>query len=142
MQIIQPFLKSTIIEKLVEIIIFFSFSRLKPNLAKCEIVVIGALKGFRVAVCCKRCTDLCNKAINILVTDLSCNSKIKESFNFLKIVSNSQCVLKLWRFWNLTRKGWTVVFNSLAMSKIDFQPLAPDSSHIIRALEANETSFV
>ena len=41
-------------------------------------MVIGALKGFRLAVCRKRCTDLCNKAIDILVTDLSCNSKIKE----------------------------------------------------------------
>ena len=71
---------------------FFLFSGLKPNLIKCEIAGIGALKGVQVAVCGMKCIDLCNKAINILGTYFSHNSRIKEECNFLKIVSN---VLKL-----------------------------------------------
>ena len=77
------------IENLVKIFnIFPLFSRLKPNLAKCEIAGIGALKGVQMAVCGMRCIDLCNEAIKILGTYFSYNSRTKEECNFLKIVSN------------------------------------------------------
>ena len=60
------------IENLVEIFNTFSlFSGLKPNLTKCEIAGIGALKGVQVAVCGMRCIDLCNEAIKILGTYFS-----------------------------------------------------------------------
>ena len=94
------------IENLVEIFNTFSlFSGLKPNLTKCEIAGIGALKGVQVAVCGTRCIDLCNEAIKILGTYFSYNSRIKEECNFLKIVSNVQSVLNLWRYRNLTLEG-------------------------------------
>ena len=38
--------------------IFYSFTGLKPNLSKCEISGIGALKGVTVAVCGIKCIDL------------------------------------------------------------------------------------
>ena len=56
------------IENLVEVFNTFSlFSGLKPNLTKCEIAGIGALKGVQVAVCGMKCTDLCNEAIKIVL---------------------------------------------------------------------------
>ena len=84
-------------ENLVEIFNIFSlFSGLTPNLIKCEIAGIEALKGVQVAVCGMRCNDLCNEAIKILITYFSYNSRIKEECNFLEIVSNVQGVLNLW----------------------------------------------
>ena len=69
--------------------------------------------------------------------------RIKEECNFLKIVSNVQCVLNLWRYRNLTLEGRIVVFKSLAISKIVFQALiAPVPTHVIKALETIQTSFL
>ena len=132
------------IENLVEIFNTFSlFSGLKPNLTKCEIAGIGALKGVQVAVCGTRCIDLCNEAIKILGTYVSCNSRIKKESNFLKIVSIVQSALNLWRYRNLTLEGRIVVFKSLAISKIVFQALiAPVPTHVIKALETIQTSFL
>ena len=74
------------IENLVEIFNTFSlFSGLTPNLIKCEIAGIEALKGVQVAVCGMRCNDLCNEAIKILITYFSYNSRIKENTISLKL---------------------------------------------------------
>ena len=87
--------------------------------------------------------DLCNEAIKILGTYFSCNSRIKEEFNFLKIVSNVQSVLNLWRYRNLILEGRIVVFKSLATSKIVFQALITSvPTHVIKALETIQTSFL
>ena len=52
-------------------------------------------------------------------------------------------VLNLWRYRNLTLEGQIVVFKSLAISKIIFQALiAPVPTHIIKALEICQTSFL
>ena len=102
---------------------FSLFSGLKPNLTKCKIAGIGALKRFQVAVCGMRCIDLCNEVIKVLGTYFSYNSRINEECNFLKIVSNVQSVLNLWRYRNLTLEGRIVVFKTLAISKMVFQAL-------------------
>ena len=132
------------IENLVEIFNTFSlFSGLKPNLVKCEISGIGAMKGVQVAVCGMRCINFCNEAIKILGTYFSYNSKIKEECNFLKIVSNVQSALNLWRYQNLTLEGRIVVFKNLAISKIFFQTLiAPVPTDVIKALETIQTTFL
>ena len=71
------------------------------------------------------------------------NSRIKEECNFLKIVFNVQSMLNLCRYRNLTIEGRMVVFQSLAMSKIVFHALiAPVSTHVIKALEIIQTSFL
>ena len=96
-----------------------------------------------MTICGMRCIDLCNKAIKILGTYFSYKCRIKEGCNFLKIVSNVQCVLNLWRYRNLTLEGRIVVFKSLAISKIVFQALiAPVPTHVIKALETIQTSFL
>ena len=96
-----------------------------------------------MAVCGMRCIDLFNEAIKILGTYFSYNSRIKEECNFLKIVSNVQIVLNLWRYRNLTLEGQIVIFKSLAISKIIFQALiAPVPTQVIKALETIQTSFL
>ena len=54
------FLKDTIsIKNMVDNFHLFSeFSRLKPNLPKCEITGIGVLKEVQLAVCGMHCVDL------------------------------------------------------------------------------------
>ena len=52
-------------------------------------------------------------------------------------------MLNFWRYWNLTLEGGIVVFKSLAISKIVFQDLiAPVPTHVIKALETIQTSFL
>ena len=132
------------IENLVEIFNTFSlFSGLKPNLTKRKMAGITALKVVQVAVCCMKYIDLCNKAIKILGTYFSYNSRIKEECNFLKIVCNVQSVLKLCRFRNLALEGRIVVFKSSTISNMIFQALmAPVPTHLIKALETIQTSFL
>ena len=97
---IRLFVKDTqFIENIVEIFnTFYLFFGLKPNVAKCEIAGVRALKEVQAAVCGARCIDLRNEAVNVLVTYFSCNSRIKGKSNFLEIVSNVQSVLNLWRY--------------------------------------------
>ena len=58
-------------------------------------------------------------------------------------ICNVQTVLKLWRFRNLILEGRINVFKSLAISKIVFPALiATVPSHIIKALETIQTSFL
>ena len=90
-----------------------------------------------------KCTDLRNEAIKILGTHFSYSNTIKEEPNFFKVVSNVQTAVKLWRFQDLTLEERVVVFKSLTISKIVFQALiATVPSHIIKALETIQTSFL
>ena len=88
------------------------FSGLKPSLTKREIARIGSLKVVQLAVCGMKCIDLCNEVINTLGNIFSYSNTIVKEPNFLKVVSNVQTVLKLWRFRNLTLEGIIVVFES------------------------------
>ena len=101
------FLKDTIsIKNMVDNFHLFSeFSRLKPNLPKCEITGIGVLKEVQVAVCGMHCVDLKNDTLEILGTHFSYNEKLKEERNFYTTVTNIQRVLKIWKTRNLTLEG-------------------------------------
>ena len=122
------------IENLVQAFIIFSlFPGLKPNITKCKIAGIGAMKGVQVAVFGMKCIYLCNEAIKILGTCFPDNSQMKKKCNFLKVVCSIQSILNLSRYWNLTLQGRTFVFKSLAFSKINFQALiAPVPTHLIK----------
>ena len=129
------------IENLVDI--FNTFSLFSRTETKFDKTGIRALKVVQVAVCGMKYIDLCNKAIKILGTYFSYNSRIKEECNFLKIVCNVQSVLKLCRFRNLALVGRIVVFKSSAISNMIFQALmAPVPTHVIKALETIQTSFL
>ena len=102
---------------------FSIFSKLKPNLTKCETEGIEALQVVQVAVCGMKCIDERNEALKHLGSYFSCKNTIKKESNFLKVVSHVQTGLKLWRFRNHTLAGRIVVFKNLAISKIVFQVL-------------------
>ena len=117
---------------------FCRFSELKPNLTQCKIAGTGALKRAQLG---SKCIIYVMKLLKIQILT-SYNNTIKQESNFLKIVSNVQTVLELWRFRNLTLEGRIVIFKSLAISKIVFQALiAPVPSHIIKSLGTIQTFF-
>ena len=98
--------------------IFSSFSCLKPNISKCEVARIRALKGAKMALCGMKCTDLRLNTVKILVIHLSYNKKSENDKNFLKQITIIEKVLKLWRMRNLTLEGKVAVFKELEISKI------------------------
>ena len=73
------------IENLVEAFIIFSlFPGLKPNITKCKIAGIGAMKGVQMAVFGMKCIYLCNEVIKILGTCFPDNSQMKKNVTSLK----------------------------------------------------------
>ena len=60
--------KESLIEVMKTFDIFSSFSGLKPNKSKCEVAVIGALKGAKMALCGMKCIDLKLNTVKILKT--------------------------------------------------------------------------
>ena len=46
--------------------LFSKFSGLKPNILKCDVAGIGALKEIKMAVCGIKCIDLTTETIKIL----------------------------------------------------------------------------
>ena len=86
MQMIHFFKDEQCIKNLVEIFNIFSFfSRLRPNLKKCEIAGIGVLKGVQMVICGMSCIDLFSEAIKILGTYFSYNSRVKK---IMKLAQN------------------------------------------------------
>ena len=115
---------------------------LKTNTTKCEVAGIGVLKGVQVAACGMKCTNLRNEVIKILGVYFSYNQKIRDDKNFYNIISNIQGVLNLWRMWNLTLEGRTVVFKTLAISKIVFLALFTKiPNQVVKELERKYKNF-
>ena len=82
---------------------------------------IGVLKGVQVAICGMRCIDLNVDTLKMLGTHFSYNKKLKEEKIFYKIEAGMQRVLKIWKMRRLTLEGKTVIFKTIAISKIVFQ---------------------
>ena len=109
------------------------FFGLKPNLKKSEIVGIGTLKGFQVAVYSLRCIDLNN---DTLKSSFLLQWKIKSGKIFYKIVTNKQWVLNIWEMRNLPLQGKIVIFKTIPISKIVFQLfIRTIPRHIINKIE-------
>ena len=98
--------------------IFSYFSGLRPNKSKCEVTGVGALKRAKLALVGMKCIDLKLNTVKVLSIHFSYNKKIENDENFLKHISNTEKVFKLWRMQNLTLVGKVIVFKGLAMSKI------------------------
>ena len=79
LEIIFTFLKdkNSIKELLNTINYFPSFMVLKPNVSKCEVARIGALKGVKVAICGIKCIDLTKEAIKNLQFENNFRKTIK-----------------------------------------------------------------
>ena len=97
--------KNSIKELLNTINYFSSFTGLKPNLSKCEVAGMGALKGVKVAICGIKCIDLTKEAIKILRFFFSYDKNLQLENNFRKTILNIERILKKWRQRNLTLEG-------------------------------------
>ena len=66
---------------------FSNFSGLRPDLDKCEIVVIGVLKDVNVVFCGMRNINLTKESIKLLGVHISYN-KIQDDLNFTRTIKN------------------------------------------------------
>ena len=67
---------------------FPNFFKLHPNLDKCEIAGIGALKNVSMALCGMKNTNLAKESIKILDVHIFYNKKIQDDLNFAKSIKN------------------------------------------------------
>ena len=89
-----------------------------------------------------RCIDLNADTLKILGTNFSYNEKLKEEKNFYKIVTDMQRVLKIWKMRRLTLEGKTVIFKTIAISKIVFQTfITTVPKHILNELKKIHNAF-
>ena len=112
--------KNSIKELLKTVNYFSSFTNLKPNMSKCEVAGIGALKGLKVAICGIKRIDLTKEAIKILGVFFSYDKNLQLENNFRKTILNIERILKMWRRRNLTLEGKIIIFKTLGSSKITF----------------------
>ena len=122
---------------------FSGFSGLKPNLSKCEIAGIGALKGVKKAICGIKCIDLTNEVIKILGIFYSYDKKIELETNFHKVIIDIERVLRMWRVRNLTLECKIIIFKTLALSKIVFlAQILPVPPETIKTLNCIQKDFL
>ena len=93
---------------------------LKPNLPKCEVAGIGALKGVKVAICGIKYINLTKQVIKILGVFFSYVKNFQLENNFRKTMLNIERILKMWRRRNVTLEGNIIIFKTLALSQITF----------------------
>ena len=93
---------------------------LKPNLSKCEVAGIGALKGVKVVLCGIKYINLTKQVIKILGVFFSYVKNFQLENNFRKTILNIERILKMWRRRNVTLEGNIIIFKTLALSQITF----------------------
>ena len=111
-------------------LIFSSFSGLKPSKGKCALVGTGTLKR-------AKCIDLRLSTIIIWGIHFSYNKKIE---NFLKHITSTGQVLKLWRMLNLALEGKILVFKALSMVDIALITNIPTS--IMKELSKIQKEYI
>ena len=75
-----------------------------------------------MAVCGLGCRDINNDILKILGTNFSYNEKLKEEKTFYKTITDIQGVLNISKKRNLTLEGQIVIFKTIVISEIVFQP--------------------
>ena len=109
---------------------FNFFSGRKANFSKCEIAGPGSLKGVLETVSRLKSINLTTNTIKILGVHFSCNNTLKVQNNFLDTVKSIQQVLHFWISRMLSLEGRTIIFKTLAISKIvylAFLTVSPNS---------------
>ena len=99
---------------------------------------MGPLKGVEMAVC-----GMQSDAIKILGVYFSYNINLMNQKNYCQAITNIHGILKLWRMRNLSIEGKTVVFKTLAISKLVYLALLtviPD--HITDEVTKIQKSFI
>ena len=80
---------------------FSNYSRLKPNISKCEIAGVGILKGVKMALCGMVCIDLTKDTVKILGIHYSYNTQTQIEKNFIEHIKAIERMLRVWRMHNL-----------------------------------------
>ena len=70
-------------------------SGLKPNKSKCEIPVIGVLKGVSMKLCGMECIGLTKDSVKTLGIHFSYNKKTEDEENLIKLIKKIENVLKI-----------------------------------------------
>ena len=107
--------------------VFSLFSGLKANFTKCEIAVLGSLKGVLEAVCRLKYINLTTDTIKILGVHFWYNGTLKVQNNFLDTVKSIQQVLRLWNSRLLSLEGRIIISTTLAIFEIAFFTVIPNS---------------
>ena len=89
--------EKSVIELMKTFDIFSTFSGLKSNKSKCEIAVLGALKGVKLALCGMECIDLMFNTIKILGVYYSYDKNSENQENFINLILKIEKLLRLWR---------------------------------------------
>ena len=111
-QVIVLFLKKdekSVKELLNTINYLSSFTLLEPNLSKCEVAGIGALKGVKMEIFGIKCVDLTKEA-KILGVFFSNDKNLQLESNFRKTILNIDTILKMWRQRNLKLESKMIIF--------------------------------
>ena len=97
----------------------------------------------KVAVCGRKCIDLCNDTIKITGIHFSYNKKKRNEKIFPDSITKIQTVLKVWRMRRLTLEGKIIVFKTLAIAKIVFPSLISKvPTETISELERIQKTFL
>ena len=65
-----------------------------------------------------KCVDLCKDTMKITGVQFSYNETKQDEKNFLESITKIQIVLRIWKMQSLTLESKTIVFKTLAISKI------------------------
>ena len=116
--------KESIEEIVKTVILFSSFSGLKPNISKSEICGLVPLYEVEMAVCGMQSFDLTRDAIKILgIYSSHSINLMNQKKKYCQAITNIHGILKLWRMRNLSIEGKIVVFKTLAISKLVYLAL-------------------
>ena len=116
---------------------------MKPNHEKGELAGIGVLESVNVPVCGTKCIDLCNDTIKIIGIYFPYNKEKPNEKKILESITKIQNILKAWWMHCLTLEGKTIVFKTLAISKIVFlSVISKVPTEIISELERIQQPFL
>ena len=121
---------------------FFRLLRIKTKLVKIGEYRYWSSERVQVTICGMYCVNVKNDTVKTLGTHFSYNVKLKGE-NIYTTVTDIQQVLKMWKMRNLILEEKTVVFKTLAISKIVFQSLITSvPRHIVNELENLQKAFL
>ena len=94
-------------------------------------------------LCGMECVNLKNNTIKILGIHFSYNKRLENDENYRRYIIKIEKLLKLWRMWQLTTDSKTLIFKTLAISKIVNLALVKDvPSSTIAQLEKIQKQFI
>ena len=90
-----------------------------------------------------KCVNVKNNTIKILGIHFSYNRSLENGENYRRYIIKIGKLLKLWRMWHLTIEGKTLIFKTLAVSKVIHIGLVKGvSSSTIAQLEKIQKQFI